>query len=186
MPIPVVLDGPELLRLATAPQAEHDEELAQQMVADVTQPECDVLPQGVAFVEARFGELFRGLLSDDGWNADDPWTPLQRDLAEPVADPAPRIELTGSDQASVPHGGCLAMPDAAGLCCRAGPLRRRGLVCPQELRVWLSGPPDDDACHGNGDLMATLWSGGSSPWSRSLTGSAGRRGCPSNRSFSRS
>src|SRR5215472_13661175 len=39
-----LLDSPVLLRLAIAPEAQHDEELAQQMAADVTQPERDVLP----------------------------------------------------------------------------------------------------------------------------------------------
>jgi hypothetical protein len=31
-----------------------------QSVADVTQPERGVLPDGEVYVEARFGELFRG------------------------------------------------------------------------------------------------------------------------------
>src|SRR3954454_10839425 len=50
-----LLDGPGLLRLAIAPEAGSDEELAQRMVADVTSPERGVLPQGDACVEARWG-----------------------------------------------------------------------------------------------------------------------------------
>jgi ribosomal protein S18 acetylase RimI-like enzyme len=96
-----LLDGPGLLRLAIAPGARQDEELAQQMVADVTRPERGVLPQGNVSIEARFGGLFQGLLRDDEWDAHEPWTPLQRDLAEPVKDCGVRIEVTGSERAGV-------------------------------------------------------------------------------------
>jgi hypothetical protein len=64
-----LLDGPALLRVAIAPAAQHDEELARQMSADVTQPARGVLPPGAAAVEARFGVLFQGLLLDAGWHA---------------------------------------------------------------------------------------------------------------------
>jgi GNAT superfamily N-acetyltransferase len=96
-----LLDGPEVLRLAIAPDAQDDEEVAQQMVADVTQPERGVLPDGNVDIEARSGALFRGLLLDDGWAAEEPWTPLRRDLAEPVEDCGVRIEVTGPEQAGV-------------------------------------------------------------------------------------
>jgi ribosomal protein S18 acetylase RimI-like enzyme len=96
-----LLDGPELLRLAIGPEAQHDEELARQMVADLTQPERGVLPQGNVSVEARSGALFRRLLLDDGWHADEAWTPLQRHLAEPVEDCGVRIEVTGPERSGV-------------------------------------------------------------------------------------
>jgi len=96
-----LLDSPGLLRLAIAPEAQHDEDLAPQMVADVTQPERGVLPRGNAYIEARFGALLPGLLFDDGWDADEPWTPLHRDLAEPVEDCGLRIEVTSPEQAHV-------------------------------------------------------------------------------------
>jgi hypothetical protein len=96
-----LLDGPGLLRVAIAPDAQHDEELAQQIVADVTQAERGVLPQGNAYIEAGFGAVFQGLLFDDGWVADEPWTPLQRDLAETVEDSGVRIEVIGPEQARV-------------------------------------------------------------------------------------
>lgn len=96
-----LLDGADLLRLAIAPRAEHDEELAQQMVADVTRPERGVLPQGRVSIEARCGASFRRLLFDDGWVAGEPWTPLHRDLTEPVEDCGVRIEVTGPERASV-------------------------------------------------------------------------------------
>lgn len=96
-----LLDSPELLRLAVAPAAQHDDELAQQMLADVTQPERGVLPQGTVYIEARFGALFQGLLLDDRWDADEPWTPLSRDLREPVEDCGVRIAVIGPERACV-------------------------------------------------------------------------------------
>jgi GNAT superfamily N-acetyltransferase len=96
-----LLDGPELLRLAMAPDAQDDEELAEQMVADVTLPERGVLPDGNVDIEARSGALFRELLLDDGWVAQEPWTPLRRDLTEPVEDCGVRIDVVGPEQARV-------------------------------------------------------------------------------------
>ncbi len=55
--------GPGLLRLAMKPGGEHDEELARQMVADVTRPERGVLPHGNASIEERFGGLLQGCCS---------------------------------------------------------------------------------------------------------------------------
>ncbi|MFJ8593408.1 GNAT family N-acetyltransferase [Streptomyces sp. NPDC093598] len=96
-----LLDGPGLLRLTIAPDAHRDEGLAQQLVEDVTEPERGVLPEGKANVEAPMGALVQELLSEDGWNADEPWTPLRRDLAKPVKDPGVRIEVVGPGQAHV-------------------------------------------------------------------------------------
>ncbi|MEU6881466.1 GNAT family N-acetyltransferase [Streptomyces sp. NPDC046712] len=96
-----LLDGPGLLRLTLAPDARRDEELAQQLVEDVTEPERGVLPQGKVNIEAPTGALVHDLLSEDGWRADEPWTPLRRDLTEPVQDPGVRIEVVGPEQAHV-------------------------------------------------------------------------------------
>jgi ribosomal protein S18 acetylase RimI-like enzyme len=96
-----LLDGPELLRLTIAPDAHRDEELARRLVEDVTGPERGVLPAGKVCVEAPKGVLLQDLLSGNGWNADEPWTPLRRDLAEPVQDPGVRIEVVGPEQADV-------------------------------------------------------------------------------------
>jgi ribosomal protein S18 acetylase RimI-like enzyme len=96
-----LLDGAQLLRLTIAPGAQRDEELAQQLVEDVTEPERGVLIEGKVYVEAPMGALVQDLLFEDGWNADEPWTPLRRDLTEPVEDPGVRIEVIGPDQAHV-------------------------------------------------------------------------------------
>jgi ribosomal protein S18 acetylase RimI-like enzyme len=96
-----LLDGPGLLRLTIAPDAQREEELAQQLVADVTDPERGLLSEGKVNVEAPTGALIQDLLFEDGWNTDDPWTPLRRDLTEPVEDPGVRIEVVGPEQAHV-------------------------------------------------------------------------------------
>ncbi|MGH3756786.1 GNAT family N-acetyltransferase [Actinophytocola sp.] len=96
-----LLDDPTLLRLTIAPQAQRDEELAHQLVEDVTEPARGVLPEGKVNVEAPTGALVQDLLFEDGWNADEPWTPVRRDLTEPVKDPGVRIEVIGPEQAHV-------------------------------------------------------------------------------------
>ncbi|MBO0511174.1 GNAT family N-acetyltransferase [Streptomyces beijiangensis] len=94
-----LLDGPGLLRMTIAPDVRRDEELARQLVEDVTDPERGVLPEGKANIEAPMDALVQDLLSEDGWNTDEPWTPLRRDLTQPVKDPGVRIEVVGPEQA---------------------------------------------------------------------------------------
>jgi ribosomal protein S18 acetylase RimI-like enzyme len=96
-----LLDGHDLLRMTIAPGARRDEELARQMAEDVTEPKRGVLMEGKVNVEAPVGALVQDLLSEDGWNVDEPWTPLRRDLTEPVEDPGVRIEVIGPEQAQV-------------------------------------------------------------------------------------
>ncbi|MDV5149683.1 GNAT family N-acetyltransferase [Streptomyces sp. SBC-4] len=94
-----LLDGPGLLRLTIAPDARRDEELARRLVDDVAEPERGVLPGGKASIEAPRGALVQDLLAGAGWNTDEPWTPLRRDLTEPVDDPGVRIEVAGPERA---------------------------------------------------------------------------------------
>ncbi|MGA5197356.1 GNAT family N-acetyltransferase [Streptomyces exfoliatus] len=96
-----LLDGPGLLRLTMAPDARRDEELARQLVEDVTRPERGVLPEGKADIETPAGSLVRDLLFEAGWKAGEPWTPLRRDLTEPVGDPGMRVEVIGPETADV-------------------------------------------------------------------------------------
>ena len=90
-----LLDGPTLLRLTIAPDARRDEELAHRVVADVTAPQRGVLPERESAVEAPRDALVQDLLAERGWHAGEPWTPLRRDLAQPVSDPGVRIEVVG-------------------------------------------------------------------------------------------
>ena len=96
-----MLDGPDLVRMALAPEASDDEELAQHLVADVSDPNSGVLPTGSVAVEARFGGRFRHLLLHTGWAEDEPWTPLSRNLFDPVEDSRLRIEVIGAERADV-------------------------------------------------------------------------------------
>ncbi|MFF8356495.1 GNAT family N-acetyltransferase [Streptomyces chartreusis] len=96
-----LLDGPDLLRLTIAPDAHRDEELARHLVKDVSRTEHGVFREGKAYVEAPMAALVQELLAEDGWDVDEPWTPLRRDLAEPVEDPGVRIEVIGPEQAHV-------------------------------------------------------------------------------------
>ncbi|GAB3121411.1 hypothetical protein GCM10027160_38680 [Streptomyces calidiresistens] len=94
-----LLDGPRLLRLAIAPDALRDEELARRLVGDLIDPGRGVLPEGRANIEAPPGALLHDLLDAEGWGTDEPWTPLRRDLAGPVEDPGVRIEVVGPEGA---------------------------------------------------------------------------------------
>ena len=95
-----LVDSSRVLRLTMAPPAYRDEALAHQVVADVDEPERGVLPAGKVAVEAPDGALVQDLLVEVGWHVDEPWTPLRRDLSEPVKDPDIRIEVVGPEQAS--------------------------------------------------------------------------------------
>ena len=96
-----LLDGAALLRLTIAPDAHRDEELARRLVEDLTAPARGVLGEGRANVEAPMGTRVRELLLEAGWHPDEPWTPLRRDLTEPVPDPGLRIEVIGPQQVPV-------------------------------------------------------------------------------------
>ena len=96
-----LLDEPNVLRLAIAPDAQRNEELAPRLAQDLTEPERGVLTERKVFLEAPRDALVRDLLFEDGWNADAPWTPLRRDITEPVKDPGVRIEVIGPAQAHV-------------------------------------------------------------------------------------
>lgn len=92
-----MLDGPDLLRMTVAPEAFRDEELARTIAADII---GGVLPAGEAAVEAPPGALVDEVLGEHGWSTGEPWTPLRRDLTEPVPEPGLRIEGVGPDLVS--------------------------------------------------------------------------------------
>ncbi len=91
-------DGPEVLRMTVAPEVWHDEALAEQVVADVSEPARGVLPAGKVSVEAPDGTRIRDGLADAGWSLGEAWTPLRRDLAEPVETTGLRVEVVGPGQ----------------------------------------------------------------------------------------
>lgn len=89
----MVDDDTGLIRMALAPSVDEDDAFAAGLLADLSDPERGVLPADPASVEARFGAAFRGLLHRSGWVADEPWTPLCRDLTAPVEDCGLRVEV---------------------------------------------------------------------------------------------
>ena len=95
-----LLDGPAVLRLAIAPTVQGDAGLAERMTADITSVGRGILPAGKVAVEARDAALLCCRLAGEGWTMDEPWTPLTRDLAEPVGEPGIRVELIGPDKAA--------------------------------------------------------------------------------------
>lgn len=91
------LDGPNLLRMTIAPDRQQDEELAQQVAADAADPERGVLTPGEAYIEAPMQALLQDVLAEQGWQGDEPWTPLRRELTDPVKEPELRIEVVGPE-----------------------------------------------------------------------------------------
>lgn len=93
-----LLDDPALLRLSVAPERRHDAVFIRQLVADITAADGRVLPAGRAAVEARFDGPLQGLLLAQGWDYDEPWTPLVRDLSGDVPQHHLRIENVDDDR----------------------------------------------------------------------------------------
>src|SRR5690349_14610938 len=91
------LDGTALIRMAIVPAAGDDERLAHVIVEDLIDPARGVLGAGQISVEARFGEALRSRLREAGWVDGDAWTPLVRDLGDPVEDGGLRIEVVGPE-----------------------------------------------------------------------------------------
>ncbi|GAA3150698.1 hypothetical protein GCM10010530_82450 [Kribbella aluminosa] len=94
-----MLDEPDWVRMAIAPDAQRDEELAERIAADVADPATGVLIEGKVYVETPMGALVQDLLFKDGWNADAPWVPVCRDLTGPVPDPGARVDVIGAEEA---------------------------------------------------------------------------------------
>lgn len=93
-----LVDEASLIRMAIAPSADRDEELAKALVRDLEDPARGILDAHKRIVEARFGTAFRSLLHSRGWVDDDPWTPLVRDLSDPVDDSGLRVETVGPER----------------------------------------------------------------------------------------
>jgi ribosomal protein S18 acetylase RimI-like enzyme len=94
-----MLDGDEQMRLAIAPEAVRDEDLARRLIADLTEFGNGSQAAGGAIVEVPIGTLVRDRLAESGWKVGTPWTPLRRDLADPVEAPSLRLETVGPGEA---------------------------------------------------------------------------------------
>ncbi|MGO2520054.1 MAG: GNAT family N-acetyltransferase [Microbacterium sp.] len=79
-----LLDEPDVLRMAMVPTVFDDEELARQITSDVSIPDSGVLDAGEAVIEARGARSLQRTLSEEGWIADELWTPFQQDLSRSI------------------------------------------------------------------------------------------------------
>ena len=93
-----LLDEPELLRLVVAPDRRHDEDFVRDLMADLTADDGRVLPSGEVALEARFAGPLQDRLLAQGWEYDEPWTPLVRDLSREVPESHLRIEDVDPDR----------------------------------------------------------------------------------------
>ncbi|MEV6287055.1 GNAT family N-acetyltransferase [Kribbella sp. NPDC051770] len=96
-----MLDEADLLRVAIAPSAQQDDELAQRIAEDVADPARGVLVAGKVYLETPTDSRVRDLLFTAGWELDDPWQPLERELSEPVEDGGLQVELVTPESAAV-------------------------------------------------------------------------------------
>jgi GNAT superfamily N-acetyltransferase len=96
-----LLDAPQLLRMAIAPDLQGDVELIDRVLLDIDQPDRGVLDPGSAVVEARCGPPLTQALLDRGWQPDEPWTPLHRNLTSPVQPCGLRTETIGPEGADI-------------------------------------------------------------------------------------
>ena len=88
-----------LIRMGIAPSVNRDAPFAARLLADLSDPARGVLPEGGGSVEARSSTAFRQLLAESGWSADEPWTPLRRDLTGDVEDGGLRVEIVDGHNA---------------------------------------------------------------------------------------
>ncbi|WP_420733945.1 GNAT family N-acetyltransferase [Brevibacterium luteolum] len=79
-----LLDGPNLLRLTTAPEVRGDQLLARRLAADISNPDVGVLPASKVAVEAPGDAVVQTFLAMEGWGAGEAFIPLHRDLSTSV------------------------------------------------------------------------------------------------------
>ncbi|MEU6857797.1 GNAT family N-acetyltransferase [Glycomyces sp. NPDC046736] len=84
-----MLDGPDVLRLAVAPEAHWDDELAAQMADDMSRADGGIFLEDSANAEVLWGGRLTEVLRAAGWQPDEPWIPMVRNLSEPI----PQIDL---------------------------------------------------------------------------------------------
>lgn len=91
-------DHPDLIRMTVAPDLAADQELAERLAGDLSDPARGVLGGGEVSVEVPNGVLVRDVLCENGWQPDEEWTPLRHDLVD-IPEPTVRVEMIGPDQA---------------------------------------------------------------------------------------
>lgn len=87
-------DGPDVLRLTTAPGVRGDTELARTIADDLER----TVPNSPVSVEAPTDAALRPVLEAAGWRRDEAWTPLRRGLAAPVEHVGLTVVPVGPDE----------------------------------------------------------------------------------------
>lgn len=95
-----LLDQTDLLRLAIAPDAHTDPELAEHLVKDITTPGRGVLGTGKVTLEIAPDVQVHDLLDAVGWSSVDPWPIMRHDLTS-VQEHGLRIEVVDESRAPV-------------------------------------------------------------------------------------
>ena len=94
-------DSSTVLRMTVAPEVWGDDELARDIVSDLSVPERGVLPDPQSSVEVPDGCRVRDLLSGDRWTSGEAWTPLRLDLNRQVEQTGLQTEVvTTTEQVS--------------------------------------------------------------------------------------
>lgn len=83
--------------MSIAPAIGDDHGIASHIADDLVDSLGEALPPGTGIVEARFGGALQRVLTDRGWTADEPWTPLHRDLTSPVPSSSLTVKVVGSE-----------------------------------------------------------------------------------------
>lgn len=94
-----MFDGPELLRLAIAPHAQQDTDLADVLVQNLEGRGSGPWAESLRCLEVPSGARLRDALLAAGWTTDEAWTPLELDLSAPIGEPGVRIEVVGPELA---------------------------------------------------------------------------------------
>ncbi len=96
-----LLDGDDLLRMTVAPEAAADEELARHIADDLADPDGGVFAAEAASIEAPMGLRIREVLAEHGWTQGEAWTPLRRDLSDPITVVGLRVQATTPQTAGI-------------------------------------------------------------------------------------
>ena len=91
-----VIDGPQSVVWEEAENRLH----TQKALMEYLLLGREVAPLLVPSFSGEFLASLQDRLLEVGWDAAEPWTPLRRDLTEPVKDPDLRIEVVGPEQAA--------------------------------------------------------------------------------------
>ncbi|KTR09693.1 GNAT family N-acetyltransferase [Curtobacterium luteum] len=83
-------DGPEVFRMTVSPDRWSDAATARRILDDLSATDGTLVPDGCLSVEVPTGTAVHELMASSGWRPGEAWTPLARDLAEPV-------DLAGQD-----------------------------------------------------------------------------------------